>query len=49
MWVTENPRGALQSVKIQKCTLNGNVDLGILDVSRSLVWIILCRENNNMQ
>lgn len=50
VWVTENPGGALQ-IKIQKMhsvKLIGNVDLGILDVSRSLLCIILCRENNHI-
>lgn len=51
VWVTENPGGALRIVKIEKMhpiKLNGNVDLGILDVSRLLLCIILCRENNHM-
>lgn len=51
VWVTENPRGTLQRIKIKKMhpvKLNGNVDLGILDVSKLLLCIILCRENNYM-
>lgn len=47
MWVTENPGGALQIVKTQKMRpvkLNGNVDLGILDISRSLLCYPLQRK-----